>query len=107
MRYNVVMDIAGIIPILLKRKRGVGVPAIAIPTTINLFDAETNEQLSYFWVRFRGVKHEVTTGEITLPFRMFAENSVRVYAPATEDNPYFYVPEDYTVTRQCERYGRI
>jgi len=89
------LTLGGALTILRKKRQ----PKIAVRKLISLaisaLDWDTLQQLTRLWIYFNGKRYEFENEQPK--FRLIPRGSytLRVYALPTEENPYFYVPEDF------------
>jgi len=87
--------------IIYFRNRKSAIPVITKPTgiqyTAEVFDYETNSKLNSFWLYLNGVKYEVSEGILKTKIKEDIITRIRYCAIPTEENQYYYVPEDYEV----------
>ena len=88
------------IVILLKRKRGrfVSAPLAFVRYIISAIEKDTNLILDKLWIYFNNVKYITENACLILKAKFGTTNTLKIYAPPTESNEYFHVPEEYILT---------
>ena len=89
------LTLGGALAILRKKRLPKAAARKLISLAISALDWNTLQQLTKLWVYFNGKKYEFENEQPK--FRLIPKGSytLRVYALPTEENPNFYVPEDF------------